>query len=294
MQSNLYIVFTLASASIHAVSYVYSKRLLVHASNPAKVAFFSMFACGLGGLLVIPFFNFGELFHAPGYVAAMTVCAVAGNMFMFEGIKRCDASFAVPMMGGLKIFCIAALSALFLGEIYNPLVYVGAAGAVISLFFLNDAKFRAPLVGLMFVFLNALMFAATDLFILLCIRAGYSAEQMMLFVFSLPALVSIPLATVALKGDWSLSGPFARSLALYSFLVAAGGLLIVYAISSSGQVTIVNILQSVRGLLAIGVVYLFGKWGMAGLEKLTAKQLRVRGFGAVLMCGSVALAVISR
>lgn len=294
MQSNLYIIFTLASASIHAVSYVYSKRLLIHARNPAKVAFFSMFACGLGGLLVIPFFDFGDLFLAPGYVAAMTLCAVAGNMFMFEAIKRCDASFAVPMMGGLKIFCIAALSAVFLGETYNPLVYVGAAGAIISLFFLNDAKLRAPLIGFMFVFLNSLMFAATDLFILLCMRAGYSAEQMMLFVFSLPALVSIPLATIALKGDWSLDGSFARSLALYSFLVAAGGLLIVYAISSSGQVTIVHILQSVRGLFAIVVVYIFGRWGMAGLEKLTVKQLRVRSFGAVLMCASVALAVMAR
>lgn len=294
MQSNLFIIFTLASALIHAVSYVYSKRLFIHTSNPAKVAFFSMFSCGTLGLFVLPFFTIGDLFIAPGYIVAMTLFAVFGNMFMFEGIRRCDASFAVPMMGGLKIFCIAGLSALFLGETYKPLVYVGAAGAVASLFFLNDAKFRAPLSGLFFVFMNALMFAATDLLILLSMKVGYSIEQMVFFMFTLPALASIPIAAIRLKGDWTINLPFAKGLLLYSFLVTAGGLLIVFAISSSGQVTIVNIVQSVRGLLAIFVVYLFGKMGVVGLETLTGKQVRVRGFGALLMCASVTLAVISR
>ena len=294
MQSQPYILFALASAAIHAVSYVYSKRLLLYTNNPAKVAFFGMFGCGMAGMLAIPFFEFGDLGIAPGYVAAMTLCAVAGNLFLFEGIRRCDASFAVPMMGGLKIFCIAALSAVFLSETYQPLVYVGAAGVVASLFFLNDASFKAPLSGLFFVFMNALAFAATDLFILLCMKAGYRVEQMLLFMFSLPALASLPIAAVVLRGDWNLTLPFARGILRYALLVVAGGLLIVVAISSSGQVTIVNIVQSVRGLLAIIVVYLFGRLGMVGLEKLTTRQVWIRSLGALLMCGSVTLAVVSR
>lgn len=294
MQANLYIVLTLTSALIHAGSYVYSKRLLAYTRNPAKVAFFSMFTSGFIGALAIPFLDYGDLLLAPGYIVGMSLCGVAGNLFMFESLRRCDASFAVPMMGGMKIFCIAALSAALLGETYNPLVYVGAAGAIASLFFLNDAKFRAPLGGLFFVFMNALMFASADLFILLSIKAGYTVEQVMLFMFSLPALLSAPLAAVFLRGDWSLGLAFARGLVLYSLLVVAGGLLIFFAISSSGQVTIVSILQSIRGLLAILLTYLFGRLGMVGLETLTPRQIMVRGIGGVLMCGSVVLAVLAK
>ena len=65
------------------------------------------------------------------------------------------------------------------------------------------------------------------------------------------------------------------------------------AFVQSQQVTIINILQSSRGLLSIGVIYLMARIGFSEIETMTRGQLTIRGFGGALMFASLAVAVLA-
>src|SRR5690606_33931894 len=80
----------------------------------------------------------------PGTLLGIGLCVVAGQVFFILALRHGDASFVVPMLG-LKLFAVAGFSALWLGETYAPLVYLGAAGAFASLFLLSDGTLRGSL-----------------------------------------------------------------------------------------------------------------------------------------------------
>ena len=56
---------------------------------------------------------------------------------------------------------------------------------------------------------------------------------------------------------------------------------------------LVHEVQSARGLISIGVVFLMAKFGFSEIERLTGVQLRIRGFGGLLMFASLAVAVLA-
>ena len=55
----------------------------------------------------------------------------------------------------------------------------------------------------------------------------------------------------------------------------------------------INIVQNARGLFSIAVVYALARFGLSGFERLSRRQLRLRVSGALLMSGSLALAVLA-
>jgi hypothetical protein len=57
--------------------------------------------------------------------------------------------------------------------------------------------------------------------------------------------------------------------------------------------TMVNIVQSARGLFAVGVVWLITRAGLEGMEQLSRRQYVMRACGAALMTLSITLAIVA-
>ncbi|MEC9340211.1 MAG: EamA family transporter [Pseudomonadota bacterium] len=289
----LYVLLALLAASFQAFSSVYSKRLHAYTDNPLKVAVYSMFGCAAITSLLLPFVNLSHITLAPGLLALMCGAVVCGHLLFISAVRAGDASFVVPMMG-VKMFIVAGLAALLLGETYGPLVYLGAGGAFVGMFFLNDGTLRAPVKAVLLVLGTMSFFGLTDVLLILLLQAGYTALEVMVFMFVLPSLALMPFAAYQFRGDWRISKDFAGSLSLFGLFQMLGGFCLMIAFALSHKATMVNIIQSARGLFAIGVVYLITRSGMAGFETLNRKQYLSRLFGAALMSGSIVLAVLAR
>ena len=289
----LFIWLTLVSALFHAFSFTWTRRLLIYSQNRVKVAFYSQYAIGIFATLLLPFVGLGNLLAAPLYPLVMGICVMLGQILYLEAMRRGDASFVVPMMS-IKIFGVALLSAVILDEIYGPLVYLGGCGAFLGVFFLNNGTFKGSLSATLLVILASLLFSMADTLIILAIRQGYSAVELAIYIFTIPTLLLAPLSGFIFPGDWKISQPFLGSLLIYAVSHLIGVALLMYAFMLSEQITMVNIIQSVRGVFSVGVVYLMGRLGMVGIEKLTRKQISNRLTGSLVMCFSLALAVLAR
>jgi hypothetical protein len=57
--------------------------------------------------------------------------------------------------------------------------------------------------------------------------------------------------------------------------------------------TMVNIVQSARGLFAVGAVWLITRAGLEGMEQLTRRQYLLRACGAGLMTLSITAAILA-
>lgn len=289
----LFIWLTLASAVFHAFSFTWTRRLLIYSQSRIKVAFYSQFTIGVFTTLLLPFIGLDNFMVEPVYPLVMGVCVILGQILHMEAMRRGDATFVVPMLS-IKIFGVSILSAIFLGEVYGPLVYLGGFGAFIGVFFLNNGTFKGSMGATLLIITASLLFSVADTLIILAIRKGYSAIELAIYIFTIPTLILAPLSVFIFPNDWKISKPFFSSLMIYAFTHLAGVGLLMYAFMLSEQITMVNIIQSVRGVFSIGVVYLMGRLGMLGVERLTGKQIKNRLLGSFIMCASLTLAVMAR
>lgn len=285
-----YVLVTLLAAALQAFSSVYVKRLHSHTDNPLKVGFYTLFGCAALTLLLTPFIELRHTWRAPEILLTMCAAVAGGHIAFIAAMRVGEASFVVPMMG-IKMFFVAGFAALILGETYNPLVYVAAIGVFAGMFFLNDGSLRAPPLALLLIMLTMSLFGLTDVLLIKLLRAGYSLIEVQVYMFVIPSILLLPVAAVLLRNDWRIKPDFFGSLSIYGVIQMAGGLCLMWAFSLSYKATMVNIVQSARGLFAIGVVYLIGRSGMRGFEQLNRRQYQSRLFGAALMTASIALAV---
>jgi drug/metabolite transporter (DMT)-like permease len=242
--------------------------------------------------LGLPWAGFAALAQMPGTLLAIGASVVAGQGFFILALRHGDASFVVPMLG-LKLFAVAGFSALWLAETYEPLVYLAAAGAFASLFLLSDGKFRGSLRSALFVTAAAVLYGITDVLLVGALRAGLSPLQVGVYSLLVPPLLTLPITAALLPGRWRVSRPFARALAVYASVQIAGMVFLMLAFGLAGRATIVNIVQTSRGLWVLAVVYVMGRLGIAGVERLTGAQYRTRAVGAVLLTASLALAILA-
>ena len=287
-----YVLLTLAAAWLHAVSFTLAKQLWVHSRDPFQISILSQLACGLLAALALPWAGFGALTQIPGTLVAIGLTVIAGQVFFILALRHGDASFVVPMLG-LKLFAVAGFSALWLAETYEPLVYLGAAGAFASLFLLSDGKLRGSLRSALFVTAAAVLYGITDVLLVRAIRAGITPLEIGVYSLLVPPLLTLPLTAALLPGRWRVSPAFSRALGRYAIVQIAGMVFLMLAFGLAGKATIVNIVQTSRGLWVLAVVYVMGRMGLAGVERLTGAQYRSRALGALLLTGSLALAVLA-
>lgn len=287
-----YVWVALFAAFVHAFSSVYSKRLYLFASHPAQVAFYSLFSTGILSLVLVPFIDFSDPSASWLDLLGAGGCFATGYVTLLIAIRIGDASFVVPLIG-LKIFFIAGLSALFLNEVYSPLVYAGGIGAMVGMFLLGDGKLHGNPLALTLMLFTTFCYAVTDIFLVRLFRAGFGTLEVMFYLFVVSALLLVPFALSALKGNYAINRKFTGGLLLYGSVQLLGGVFLMLSFALAKEATMVNIVQSARGLFAVGVVWLITRVGLEGMEQLSRHQYVMRASGAGLMTASIALALLA-
>ncbi|MEL0083746.1 MAG: EamA family transporter [Gammaproteobacteria bacterium] len=289
----IYVWAALAGAVLQGFAFAMSRQLLVYSTNRFQVAFYSMLVTNLLALIAVPFFNIRGIGPAPQFIIGFSITVAASQILLMEAMKRADASFVVPMLG-LKVFVVALVSSLIWGETYSSLVYLGAFGTLLSLYFLNDGKLRAPPLATLLVLLAAAAFAGNDLFLMSMIRSGYNLGEVTLFSLLGPLLILGPIGMIQTRGALNLNWRYSRALLLYGLFQIASILALIFAFELSRKVTMIVIIQNSRALFALLAVWLFARAGFSGIESLHGHQYRSRLIGAAIMVVSLALAVSAK
>ncbi len=289
----LYLWAALLGALLQGFSFAMSRQLLVYSDNRFQIAFLSMLVTSLLAVASLPFFNLRGLGNAPELIAGFSLSVAASQILLMEAMKRADASFVVPMLG-LKIFVVALVSALIWQETYSGLVYVGATGTLVSLYFLNDGRLKAPPAALFFVTLDACAFASNDLFLMAMIRADYNIGEVTIYSLLGPLLVLGPIGMWQTRGAFNMNWRYGRALLLYGFFQITSILALIWAFEASRKVTLITIVQNSRSIFALLAVWLLARLGFSGVEKLLGHQYRSRLLGAVIMLASLTLVIFAR
>ena len=289
----IYIGAALLGALLQGFAFAMSRQLLVYSHDRTQIVFYGMVVTVLMALLALPFMNIRGLGSAPELIVGFSITVVLSQILLMEAMKRADASFVVPMLG-LKIFVVALVSALIWQETYNGLVYLGAVGTLISLYFLNDGKLQAPAMAVIFVLLAAVAYAGNDLFLMSMIRSGYNLGEVTIYSLVGPLLLLGPVAMLKSKGAHNLNWPYSRALLLFGFFQITSIFALIWAFELSRQVTMVTIVQNSRAIFALLAVWLLGRVGFSGVEQLSGSQYRSRLIGAMIMMISLGLAISAK
>lgn len=270
-----YLWLTLAAALLHAISFTLAKRLWLHSADPVQIMSLGQAACAILALPLMLWVGLEPLRQAPLGIIGLSAGVVLAQFAFTQAMRAGDASFVVGSMG-LKLLVVAGLSAWWLDETYRPLVYVGATGAVASLFLLSDSKLPTSAHTVAWVLVTCTLFGTIDVLIVRLARQGVSAAGLTAYVLVGPAVLLLPLLVARVARTWRVDRPFARDLSAYALTQVAGLVLLMAAFSLAGKATIINIVQTSRAIMVLGVVYVLASLGVSGLERLTARQYRWR------------------
>lgn len=225
--------------------------------------------------------------------ALVGLCFLGGQVFIFLALSRGDVSVTTPVMG-LKVVLVALFSSVLqVGAV--PLAWwLGAAlsAAAVALLHAGEARgvrgaVRAPAA---LAAASAASYGLGDVLMQKWVP-GWGPARFFPAMFLLVGLFScafIPLFRAPLR---SLPPAAWRWVGAGAVLMAVNNAGIVLTLGVWGQATAVNIVYSVRGLVAVLLVGAIGHWFGSAERHLAGRVRRRRLLGAGLMVAAVVLAL---
>jgi drug/metabolite transporter (DMT)-like permease len=288
------IISGLLSAIFLALAYVFSGVAVRHCrqAGPVTILALAHVMMGLLSLVGLAFMWTPLVWTAlPDYIGPLV-----GVMFFYlcgQGGLLCaqktiDSSRIVPLLG-LKLVVLALLNLLILRtESYGALQWLGIALTLLSAALLNRAGRRIPLRGLLLVVWTCVGYALSDTYIVQLvpqfhahgmeglIRPSLLSAFLAYILCGIVSLAMLPFLPRQPLAVWKKVSPFA-----FFWLLAI--LFLFTCFADLGTVN-GNIIQSTRGLLAIGLGAMLAKAGYTELEeRVDAAVMARRVLAGVLM-----------
>lgn len=217
-----------------------------------------------------------------------------GQFFLFAAIIHSEPSRVAPMLG-LKVFILAAISALFLGQHFGPGKWLAVLLTTVAVLLLSGSGKRLEGRFILLGLLACISYCFSDL----CVKALVSHFAFLgilygaVFATALSYMLCgvIGGVVVALnpkhstRGTWLYAVPFAASWFL--------AMICLFSCFGLTSVVFGNILQSSRGIISIGLGFIIAHLGFETLESkpkghIVAKRLTA----ATLMVAAVVLFLI--
>lgn len=297
----------LACAFLSAVSYLVARH---HGSNaPEGSLRMLVFAHALMGAVCLPMAWWLWPDQLPlagpwlGPLGASTLSYLVGQAALFAALRRVDASRLAPLLG-LKIAILAVLVSCVLGSPLDRRQWIAVGISVAAAALLQRSGSAVPWTAFGRILLACLCFAVSDLFIVGLIDAvqstdgGISSDTTAVSVTRLRAGGFAMAVTYILCGVIAL--PFVRWAArgrsggwLPAFHYAAawlGAMVALYICFGLVGAVFGNILQSTRGIMAVGLGAVLASMGWHELEQPVDRGTLVRrGLAAALMTLAIAI-----
>lgn len=287
------LVCGLVAAFVQCLSYVASRRFL--SARPGRAGLLlgvSHIWMGLFSVVLFPFLwngDWGMLTASVRPVIGAGGFYMVAQLFLLNVLGRVEASRIAPLLG-LKIVGVALISALFL-EVRLEWFQWGAVGlSVAAAFLLNRIGGRLPVVVAMAVLVTVMGYSLSDINIRVLVNtvgsAGAGASSMAVCLSYL--FCSIVGAALLIKEGFPARKVWVDALPFSLFWYAS----MLFFFASVWLVGVVYsvIIQSSRGLFAIGLGVLLARWGYLHLEQQVDRRVVWRRIAAaILMIAAIAL-----
>ncbi len=228
------------------------------------------------------------------FIAAFMLLALA-NLLLAIALQEGDASLVVPLLG-LKIPMVAGLSFLLVGESHSPMVYVAvilSAGAVFLFGFGRPAvsqggNARHPVFALILGIAAALVFSCADIAVKKCIEQ-YPPMSILAWSLVCTAILFIPVLYLPMFRKYRIAPADIGFFVLAGVMLLLGGFLFFWAVARAGNVTLPNIVLSMRGFFALLAGFLLGRTQKTPIEKQTKSIYVYRTIATFLLFVSILL-----
>ncbi|MEX0885854.1 MAG: EamA family transporter, partial [Phycisphaeraceae bacterium] len=227
-------------------------------------------------------------------VVGTAIFYLVGQTMLLIALRYTTASRVAPLLG-LKVIGVATLTVVVLGDHVAFGQWLAVGLAVVGAFVLNYTGGSLPLAALAAIGGACLGYTGSDFHIRLTIEAMPDVPPLGAAVFAMAAtylicgLIAAPLLPIygsRDRGQWIAAAPY--SLA---WLIAMTFLFLCFA---AAGLVLGNIVQSMRGLISIGLGGVLASYGLVHLEtRLTPSVFWRRFAAAVLMTAAVALFVVA-
>lgn len=217
-----------------------------------------------------------------------------GQFFLFAAIIHSEPSRVAPMLG-LKVFILALISTLFLGQHFGPGKWIAVVLTTVAVLLLSGSGKRLESRFILLGLLACVSYCLSDL----CIKVlvghfaflGILRGAVMATALSYILCGVIGAAAVAMNPKHST-----RDTWLYAVPFAASWFLaMIFLFSCFGLTSVVfgNILQSTRGIISIILGFIIAHIGFEALEPKPSKQTIIKRMVAgLLMTAAVVLFLI--
>lgn len=223
-----------------------------------------------------------------------------GQAVVFALLKRLDASRIAPLLG-LKIAILALIVSFLLGHPLTSRQWLAVGVSILAAAMLQRAGTAMPIRSLAGILLACLLFASSDLCIVGLIDGlqtsplGPQAE---------PPLERFPAGILAMALSYALCGlvaawfvPRVSRRSVGGWIPATqyatawlGGMVALYACFGAVGVVFGNILQSTRGIMAVGLGAVLAHMGWHDLEQRVDRGTLLRRLlAAALMTAAIAI-----
>jgi drug/metabolite transporter (DMT)-like permease len=299
------LVAGIAAAAFSALSYLISR----HHGNRAGGGSLRLLVLGhiIMGLICLPAAwairpaTLPELARWLPPLLGSAGCYLAGQGIVFATLKRMPASRLAPLLG-LKIVMLAGIVSLLPGEPLDSVQWLAVGLSMAAAAMLQRAGGSAPPAALAAVLTACLMFALSDLCIVQLINAlqtggsgwwpaaprlhaGCFAMAITYVLCGLVVATLLPRALPRDRRDWVASVQYA-----VAWLAGMAGLYTCFGLVGA---VFGNILQSTRGIIAVGLGAVLAHLGWHDLEEQVDRGTLLRRLAAAaLMTAAIALYVV--
>lgn len=228
------------------------------------------------------------------FVGAFSLLALA-NLLLSIGLQEGDASQVVPLLG-LKIPMVALLSFLLVGESHSPMVYIAVvlSAAAVFLFGMGSPQAsqggnsRHPVFAIVLGIAAALVFSCADICVKQCIET-YSPMSVLVWSLICTSVFFVPLLKLPIFRKYRVQWAEIGFFLLAGGMLLTGGFLFFRSIEQADNVTLPNIVLSLRGFFALLVGFFLGRTQKTPIEKQTGQVYLYRTVATFLLFTSILL-----
>ncbi|MHB1156519.1 MAG: EamA family transporter [Phycisphaerales bacterium] len=289
------LILGVGTAVSQSFAYLFSRILAQRGWSMVRLLILSHVIMGLIALpLMLLFWNDQFLAWRTWFWPLMGASAfyVLGQTSFLTALRFTQPSRVAPLLG-LKIVILASIAAVWLNLPLNTLQWIAVILATVAAFLLNYTGGANPPRTVIAVLAACLFYALSDTCIVFLIRAMQAGDSHLLasvravtLAYLFCGLIALPPA-IRMKPAWRDW----RSATPYS-LAWLGSMACLFGAISIINVVLTNILQSLRGLVSIGLGVWVARAGHHHLESHTPRAVLVRRvIAAAMMTAAVGLYV---
>lgn len=291
------ILYGLAAAFLQSCSYVFSRNFVVKHADPIHLMIYSQVIMGTFAAALLPFVAPPGLFRHHEYAAPVILCAVfyiVGQASFFMTLRELEASRASSLLG-VKLVVLALINLLVFGAAISAIQWGAVILCMFAAVMMNFSGGNLSWKGILWLLLTCVGYSFSDIYgkqAVFCIAGDASLASAM----TSTALSYLLLGVVALPGVFFIRKSYPVFLAALPFAVCwFGAMLVLFGSFALLGVVFGNIIQSLRGLMSIGLGVLLAHGGFSHLEAKTGPAVfRRRLISAILMIAAIAIYSFSK